>query len=111
MALLGEITLRFKRCHAACPSRSHSLPIDPVLHVARSEHARYARPRGSRCSLQVPIRVRLELTDEEVCERRMANGDKHGTCWHGETMACLDILDKNARHLVLSHVKHLFDDV
>src|SRR5688572_28724589 len=53
--------LRVDRGHTAAPGGGHGLPVDVVLHVARGEDPRHARP-GAMLRDDVAVGVELDLT-------------------------------------------------
>ena len=72
----GEEALGVERAHAARPGRGDRLPVDVILHVADGEDARDVRLGRARLRDQVARLVVVELVEEELRVRVVADRDE-----------------------------------
>ena len=73
---LRQVALGVERAHAARAGRRDGLPVDVILDVADREHAGDVRLGRARLRDQVAVLVVVELVDEELRVRLVADRDE-----------------------------------
>src|SRR5260370_14410545 len=75
--VVRQPSLRVQRRRAAGAGGGDRLPVGPVHHVARREHALDAGPGAPLLDDQVPLRVGGELPGAQLAARVMADRDEY----------------------------------
>ena len=109
--LLGEEALGVERAHAARAGGGHGLPVDVVLHVADREHARDVRLGRARLRDQVAGLVVVELVEEELRVRVVADRHEEPVGRVVDHLVGLDVPEPDAGELALLDAEHVLDDV
>ena len=104
-----EVPLGVERAHTARAGGGDGLPVDVVLDVADGEHARDVRLGRAGLRDQVAVLVVLELVDEELRVRVVADRDEEAAGLDLERLARLGVAQPDAGHRRVA--EHLLDDV
>ena len=106
---LGQVALGVEGAHTARAGGGDGLPVDVILHVADREHAGDVRLGRARLRDQVAVLVVVELVDEELRVRLVADRDEEALRLDLARLAGLDVAQPHAGDGRVA--EHLVDDV